>query len=112
MPDYSLLTAHVIAPVLLGGVANMVFVKWPGLAVLKQPIDGGRLAADGRRHVYQATVPRDDVRGHALGRVLSTFFEDSPEALLTTLLSRRERRLKPEEVARLRKLLDEHGKKR
>lgn len=83
-------------------------------ALLAVLVGKGHLSqtADGRRHVYRATVPRDDVRGHALGRVLSTFFDDSPEALLSTLLSRRERRLKPDEVARLRKLLDEHGKKR
>jgi BlaI family penicillinase repressor len=80
-------------------------------ALLAVLVEKGHLqsVADGRRYVYQATVPRDDVRQHALGRVLSTFFDNSPEALLATLLSPRERKLQPEEVARLRQLLDEHG---
>lgn len=61
---------------------------------------------DGRRYVYRPTVSRDRVRQHALGRVLSTFFDDSAEALVTTLLSRKERRLSPDAVERLRRLLD------
>src|SRR5688572_19354487 len=49
MLDYSLLLVHMVAPVLLGGVSNMVFVKMPALDRLKRPIDAGRCAPDGRR---------------------------------------------------------------
>jgi hypothetical protein len=47
--NYSLLLVHMVAPVLLGGVSNMVFVKMPVLDRLKRPIDAGRCARDGRR---------------------------------------------------------------
>ena len=43
------LLLHVILPVLLGGVCNMVFVKSPWLDGLKRPIDGAHRARDGRR---------------------------------------------------------------
>ncbi|MFZ3000489.1 MAG: CDP-archaeol synthase [Undibacterium umbellatum] len=43
------LWTQVIAPVLLGGVSNMVFVKSKWLDSWKHPMDAGRLARDGRR---------------------------------------------------------------
>ena len=83
-------------------------------ALLAVLVEKGHLlsVADGRRYLYRPTVPRDAVRQQALGRVLSTFFGGSPEALLSTLLSPRERRLQPAEVTRLRRLLDEHGRRK
>lgn len=49
MTEYGALLLHVILPVLLGGVFNMMFVKSPWLDGLKRPIDGARRAGDGRR---------------------------------------------------------------
>lgn len=64
---------------------------------------------DGRRLVYRPTVSRDHVRQQALGRLLSTFFNDSAEALVESLLSRKDRRLSPQAIERLRRKIDEAG---
>jgi hypothetical protein len=44
-----------------------------------------------------------------LGRLLATFFDDSAEALVETLLSRKDRKLSPEALERLRKKLEGDG---
>lgn len=36
-------------PVILGGIANMVFMKLPVMRWARVPMDGGRILADGRR---------------------------------------------------------------
>ncbi len=64
---------------------------------------------EGRRYVYRPTASRDRVRQQALGRLLATFFDDSAEALVETLLSRKDRKLSPEALERLRKKLDGDG---
>jgi len=66
-------------------------------------------AQEGRRYVYRPTASRDRVRQQALGRLLATFFDDSAEALVETLLSRKDRKLSPEALERLRKKLDGDG---
>ncbi len=83
-------------------------------ALLAILVEKGHLTQvqDGRRYVYRPTVSRDQVRQHALRRVLTTFFDDSAESLVTTLLARRDRKLSPEAVERLRRLLDEQEGRR
>jgi CDP-diglyceride synthetase len=49
MRDAGLVFLHIVLPVTLGGISNMVFVKAPLLDGLRRPIDAGRRAADGRR---------------------------------------------------------------
>jgi len=68
--------------------------------------------ADGRRYVYRATTRRDKAGAGALKRLLRTFFENSPSNLVETLLSERERALQPDEVKRIRALLDEYQRRR
>ena len=70
-----------------------------------------RSRADGRRYIYEPTVPRDAVRTGALRRLLNTFFDNSAENLVATLLSSKARKLKPDELTRIRALLDAHGAK-
>ncbi|MBN2800251.1 MAG: CDP-archaeol synthase [Deltaproteobacteria bacterium] len=41
--------SFLLAPLILGGVSNMVLVKLPVLTSLKQPMDGGRVLRDGQR---------------------------------------------------------------
>lgn len=60
---------------------------------------------EGRAHRYLPLVERQAAGKSALQRVLHKLFKDSPELLLTNLVS--DRRLSEEELRRMRRLLDE-----
>ena len=66
---------------------------------------------DGRRYVYAPTSERKAAGIGALKKVLATFFEDSPASLVATLLDQRDRSLPPEELKRIRDLVNEHAKR-
>jgi predicted transcriptional regulator len=59
----------------------------------------------GRAFVYRAAVGRDQARRSAIRYVLSRFFENSPELLLVNVLENE--KLDPEDLARLRKMIEE-----
>lgn len=56
---------------------------------------------DGPRYVYHPTTPPEEARTSALRRVLSTFFDDSPEKVVAALLDLSSGALSDEELARL-----------
>jgi predicted transcriptional regulator len=60
---------------------------------------------DGRTFVYQTVVQEDQAQRGALKDVISRFFENSPERLVLNLL--RHEDVTPQELARLRKLVDD-----
>lgn len=60
---------------------------------------------NGRAYTYFPILDRDSARQHALKDVVKRFFDNSPALLALNLL--RDEELKPEEVRRLRKLLDQ-----
>lgn len=60
---------------------------------------------DGRTFVYQTVVQEDQAQRGALKEVISRFFENSPERLVLNLL--RNDDVSPQELARLKKLVDE-----
>lgn len=60
---------------------------------------------EGRAHRYFPRVERQAAGKSALGRMLHKLFKDSPEMLLTHLVS--DRRVSDEELRRMRRLLDE-----
>ena len=60
---------------------------------------------DGRTFVYQAVVAEDQAQRGALREVMTRFFANSPERLVLNLLQHED--VSPEELARLRKLVDE-----
>lgn len=64
-----------------------------------------RHESEGRAHRYYPRVGRDEAGRTALGRVLGKIFAGSPERLITHLVS--ERDLTPDELRRLRRILDE-----
>jgi predicted transcriptional regulator len=70
-----------------------------------------RARADGRRYIYEPKAPREAVRTGALRRLLDTFFDNSAENLVAALLDAKARKLKPDELARIRALLDQHAAK-
>lgn len=61
---------------------------------------------EGPRYVYSPTVPREKARRSALKRVVRTFFDDSAEQAVATLLSMSTSDLTLEERTRLRELIE------
>lgn len=61
----------------------------------------------GRKYVYKPTVSPERAKRSALNRLLATFFDNSPEKLVASLLSPDEGRLSGTEIARIQALLQE-----
>ncbi len=66
---------------------------------------------DSRRYVYLPAVPEKRAKRTALKQLLATFFDDSPEKLVASLLDPRDQKLSQDEIARIRKLIDESAGK-
>ncbi|MEO5713187.1 MAG: BlaI/MecI/CopY family transcriptional regulator [Luteolibacter sp.] len=66
---------------------------------------------DSRRYVYLPAVPEKKAKTTALKQLLATFFDGSPEKLVASLLDPKDQKLSPEEIARIRKLIDASGGK-
>ncbi len=66
---------------------------------------------DSRRYVYLPAVPEKRAKRTALKQLLTTFFEGRPEKLVASLLDPKDQKLSPDEIARIRKLIDESGDK-
>ena len=64
---------------------------------------------DGKRYVYEPLASQEKAGKSALRRLLSTFFNNSPSSLVATLLDPKE--LDADELARIRKLLDQKKRK-
>lgn len=62
-------------------------------------------ALGARHHVYEPVTPLRKARKNALKRLLSTFFEDSPAALVANLLDPAERRVSEDEIARIEAMI-------
>jgi BlaI family transcriptional regulator, penicillinase repressor len=63
-------------------------------------------AKESRRYVYEPALPEKRAKRTALKRLLTTFFEGSPEKLVASLLDPDEPQLSREEIERIRKLID------
>jgi predicted transcriptional regulator len=66
--------------------------------------------AEGRAYRYHPLVRAEVAGGHALDRILDKIFLGSAESLLAHLVD--ERGLSAEEIARMRRLLDDAAKRR
>ena len=66
---------------------------------------------DSRRYVYLPAVPEKRAKRTALKQLLATFFEGSPEKLVASLLDPKDQKLSGDEIARIRKLIDESSGK-
>ena len=75
--------------------------------------DKGHLAHDkhGREFVYRPTRPRQQVARSALRRLLTTFFDGSLEEAVAAHLADPTTEMSPDELARLRRLIDEAQQK-
>jgi BlaI family transcriptional regulator, penicillinase repressor len=66
---------------------------------------------ESRRYIYLPAVPEKRAKRSALKQLLATFFEGSPEKLVASLLDPEDQKLSREEIARIRKLLDDDAGK-
>src|ERR1700736_4839761 len=64
---------------------------------------------EGRQHRYFATVQRQAAQKSALNHLLGKLFKDSSELLFAHLVS--DQKLSPEQIRRMRKVLDGRSKK-
>lgn len=62
---------------------------------------------DGKRYIYAATARRDRTRSSLLQHMLSTFFEDSPSSVVSTLLDLKTSRISDNEFDELARLIDD-----
>lgn len=67
---------------------------------------------DGPRYVYLPTADPEHVRRSAVQHLLETFFSNSIESAVATMLDANERPPSDEELKRLRKLIDEARRER
>jgi BlaI family penicillinase repressor len=84
--------------------------SYSAVRALMATLEGKGLVKHGkesRRYVYEAAVPEKRAKRTALKRLLSTFFEDSPEKLVAALLDPRDQQLSHEEIEKIRKLIDD-----
>ncbi|HJU87942.1 MAG TPA: BlaI/MecI/CopY family transcriptional regulator [Gemmatimonadaceae bacterium] len=65
---------------------------------------------DGRQYVYSATVTETDVRRSMVSELTDLLFDGDPAELVTHLV--RDREISRGDLARVRKMLDEHDKRR
>jgi predicted transcriptional regulator len=64
-----------------------------------------RHSKEGRAFIYDPVVGREEARRSAVDHLVSRFFENSPELLVLNVLGSEQ--IGPEELRRLRKLLEE-----
>jgi BlaI family transcriptional regulator, penicillinase repressor len=63
---------------------------------------------EGARYIYNPTLPADKAKKSALSHLVKTFFSDSPEQVVATLLSTND--LSAEDLDALAKLIEEARK--
>ena len=66
-------------------------------------------ATDGRAHVYEPVIAQGEARKSEIRHLVSRFFKDSHEQLVLNILE--ERGIKPEELNRLRRMLERSNNK-
>ena len=78
-------------------------------SVLRILVEKGHLASEyeGPRYVYSPTVSARRARSSAMRHVLKTFFGGSVEGAVAMLLRLDDRKLAPDERARIKALIDE-----
>jgi BlaI family penicillinase repressor len=67
---------------------------------------------DGPRYVYIPTVTRDRAKRSALKHLVNTFFDGSAAQVMAALVDMSPQELGDDEIARLRRMIDEARKRR
>lgn len=81
------------------------------LRILEQKGHVRREEVGTRRYVFRPIRPKDSAARTALKRILSTFFDNSAEKAVVTLLDVSDTKLSPQEVDRLVRLIEQARKK-
>ena len=66
--------------------------------------------SEGLKYVYAPVVNRDRAKRSAVKQLVDTFFRDSPEQVVASLLDVSSRRLTPEELDRMAEMIDKARK--
>jgi BlaI family penicillinase repressor len=78
------------------------------LATLEQKNHVVLHGKDSRRYIYRPAMAETKAKRSALSNLLHTFFEGRPEKLVASLLDPSDQKLSNEEIARIRRLIDEN----
>lgn len=62
---------------------------------------------DSRRYLYRPSISEKAAKRSALKNLLVTFFNGKPENLVASLLDPGDQKLSPQEIARIRELIDQ-----
>jgi predicted transcriptional regulator len=62
-------------------------------------------SSEQNRYVYEPVVPREEMADAAVNGLLQTFFDNSVERVVATLLSRKDRQISREELDRLAEMI-------
>jgi predicted transcriptional regulator len=65
-----------------------------------------KYSSDGTRYIYEPVVPRDKMAESAIARVMQTFFDNSVEKVVSTLLRRKDSDLSAEQLDRLARMIE------
>jgi predicted transcriptional regulator len=63
--------------------------------------------SEGPRYIYEPVVPREEMAKTAIEGVLHTFFDNSVERVVSTLLDRKEAQVSREELDRLAQIIEQ-----
>jgi BlaI family transcriptional regulator, penicillinase repressor len=66
--------------------------------------------SEGLKYVYAPVINRDRAKRSAVKHLVDTFFRDSPEQVVASLLDVSSRRLTPEELDRMAEMIDKARK--
>src|SRR5580700_378892 len=66
-----------------------------------------KFESDGTRYIYEPVVPRDEMAKSVIEGVLQTFFGGSIERVVSTLLDSEESKVTPEQLDRLREIIEQ-----
>lgn len=79
------------------------------LATLEQKKHVVLHGKDSRRYIYKPAITETKAKRSALSNLLHTFFEGRPEKLVASLLDPSDQKLSTEEIARIRRLIDDNS---
>jgi len=66
-----------------------------------------RFESDGTRYIYEPTVPREETARTVIKGVLQTFFENSVEKAVATLIDRDDEPLSKDQLDRLAAMIEQ-----
>jgi predicted transcriptional regulator len=63
--------------------------------------------SDGTRYIHEPVIPRDEMSKHAIEELLQTFFDNSVERFVATLVRRKDARISREQLDRLGQIIEQ-----